>query len=211
VTQCRPSTTAKTAPQAAGGYTVAPIAEVAPVTDSLPSLPDVAAAARELGLGMEGPELHGALTGWLAGGGSGGPGWLAGVTADADMPKVAAGSVLDRMREATATQLDDRSFGFDLLLPDTDVSLGERSGALFDWCRGFLGGFGLAAGSASALSEESREALSDLAKLAAAVPQDDGDEDDEQALVEIEEFVRVAVLLMHGDCVLGPAHRQSLH
>ena len=195
----------------AGGYTVAPIAEVALVTDSLPSPADVAAAAREHGLGMDVPELHGALTGWLAGGGSGGPDWLAGVTADPDMPQVAAGSVLDRMREATARQLDDRSFSFDLLLPDADASLGERSGALFDWCRGFLGGFGLAAGSAPALSDESREALSDLAKLAAAVPQDDGDEDDEQALVEIEEFVRVAVLLLHGDCVLAARHRQQFN
>ena len=31
------------------------------------------------------------------------------------------------------------------------------------------------------------------------------------ALAEIEEFVRVAVLLLHGDCVLGPRHRQSLN
>lgn len=181
------------------------------MTDSLPSPADVAAAVREHGLGMDVPELHGALTGWLAGGGSGGPDWLAGVTADAEMPRVAAGSALDRMRETTARQLDDRSFGFDLLLPDEDASLGERSGALFDWCRGFLGGFGLAAGSAPTLSDESREALSDLAKLAAAVPQDDGDEDDEQALVEIEEFVRVAVLLLHGDCVLAARHRQQFN
>lgn len=181
------------------------------MTESLPSPADVDAAARAHGLGMDVAELHGALTGWLAGGGSGGPDWLAGVTADADMPQVAAGSVLDRMREATARQLDDRSFGFDLLLPDDDASLGERSGALFDWCRGFLGGFGLAAGGAPGLSEESREALSDLARLAAAVPQDDGDEDDEQALVEIEEFVRVAALLLHGDCVLAARHRQQFN
>ena len=31
------------------------------------------------------------------------------------------------------------------------------------------------------------------------------------ALAEIEEFVRVAVLLLHGDCVLAPRHRQSLN
>ena len=37
------------------------------------------------------------------------------------------------------------------------------------------------------------------------------DEEDEAALSEIEEFVRVAALLMHGDCVLAAAHRQSLH
>ena len=42
-------------------------------------------------------------------------------------------------------------------------------------------------------------------------PQDDGDEEDEAALVEIAEFIRVAALLLHGDCVLGPRHRRSMH
>ncbi|MCZ7153737.1 UPF0149 family protein, partial [Salmonella enterica] len=89
---------------------------------------------------------------------------------------------------------------------DADRSLAERSGALFDWCRGFLGAFGMAAGANPPLSEESREALADIARLATAQPQEEGDEEDEEALAEIEEFVRVAVLLLHGDCVLGPQH-----
>ena len=92
-----------------------------------------------------------------------------------------------------------------LLVPDEDASLARRSGALFDWCRGFLGGFGLAAGADPPLSGEGREALADLARLAAATAQEDGDDEDEDALVEIEEFVRVAVLLLHGDCALGAA------
>ena len=37
------------------------------------------------------------------------------------------------------------------------------------------------------------------------------DEEDEDALAELEEFVRVAALLLHGDCVLGPRHRRSLN
>jgi hypothetical protein len=47
--------------------------------------------------------------------------------------------------------------------------------------------------------------------LAAATAQDDGDEDDEDALAEIEEFVRVASLLLHGDCVLAPRHRKQFN
>lgn len=115
------------------------------------------------------------------------------------------------MRIASAAQLADRQFGFELLLADDDASLAERSGSLFDWCRGFLGGFGLAAGKEPPLSEESREALDDLAKFAAATAQEDGDQDDEDALVEIEEFVRVSALLLYGDCVLGPSHRQQFN
>jgi yecA family protein len=175
----------------------------------MPTAGEVADAARRAGLATDVAELHGALCGWIAGGGAVGPDWLARVFADPALP--AAEGVLKDLAEATSAQFSDREFSFELLLPPADASLQERSGALFEWCRGFLGGFGLAAGAEPPLSEESREALGDLARLAAAQPQDDGDDEDEAALSEIEEFVRVAVLLMHGDCVLGPAHRQSLH
>ncbi len=108
-------------------------------------------------------------------------------------------------------QIEDRDFGFHLLVPETAAALVERSGGLFDWCRGFLSGFGLAAGADPPLSEESREALADLARLAAASAQEEGDEDDEDALAEIEEFVRVAALLLHGDCAMAARHRRQLH
>jgi len=181
------------------------------VAEPLPSPAEVDATVRELGLGIAPAELHGALCGWIAGGGDTGADWLSKVMADPSLPAVIAGSVLDRLREASASQFDDRGFGFDLLLPDVEAPLAERSGALFDWCRGFLGGFGLAAGQAPPLSDEAGEALADLARLAAATPQDDGDEEDEQALAEIEEFVRVAALLLHGDCVLAARHRQQFN
>lgn len=177
----------------------------------LPALVALEGEIRALALSVTVPELHGSLCGWLAGGGVSDPGWLAKVLADPALPPVAEDSALDAMRLASAAQLADRSFEFELLLPDADASLSERSGALFDWCRGFLGGFGLAAGAAAALSEDSREALTDLAKLAAAQPQDDGDEEDEEALVELEEFVRVAALLLHGDCVMAAQHRHRFN
>lgn len=181
------------------------------MSTDLPSLREIDDASRSLGLGVGASELHGALCGWLAGGGSDGPDWLRRVLVDDALPRVVEGSALDRMARASAAQLEDRGFGFALLLPGGDAGLGERSGALFDWCRGFLGAFGLAAGEAPPLSDEGREALADIAKLAAAPPQEDGDEEDEQALAEIEEFVRVATLLLHGDCALGPRHRKQLN
>lgn len=177
----------------------------------LPSSDQAASAARALGVAQAPAELHGALCGWLAGGGEAGPDWPAKVLADDALPPVPAGGPLAQLLEATASQFDDRDFGLELLLPGADASLAERSGALFDWCRGFLGGFGLASGANPPLSEESREALTDIARLAAASPQEDGDEEDEDALAEIEEFVRVAALLLHGDCVLAPRHRQQFN
>jgi uncharacterized protein YgfB (UPF0149 family) len=179
------------------------------VPGPLPLFTEIEAAARRLQLGVDAAELHGALCGWLAGGGEPGPAWLGRVLADPSLPP--AEGVLAQLATASAAQFDDRDFGFELLLPSPDAALPERSGALFDWCRGFLGGFGLAVGKQPPLSEEGSEALADLARLAAATPQDDGDQEDEEALAEIEEFVRVAAMLLHGDCVLAAKHRQQFH
>ena len=179
----------------------------------LPAVEEVAEASRALGLGASAEELHGGLCGWLAGGGEDTAAWPARVLADADAPVPVPGSALDRLRQASAAQLGDGEFSFELLLGDAGIPLRQRAQALFDWCRGFLGGFGLAAGAQPPLSEEGAEALQDLARLAAASVQDidEDEEEDEAALSELEEFVRVAVLLLHGDCVLGPRHRRSLN
>lgn len=178
----------------------------------LPLINDVAQAAQRAGLATPASELHGALCGWLAGGGENDPRWPARVLADDSLPAPAVDSPLDELRQASASQLDDRDFAFDLLLPAAEATLSQRSEAVFEWCRGFLGGFGLAAGANPPLSEEGQEALQDMARLAQASGEDmDDDEEDEAALAEIEEFVRVAALLLYGDCVLGPRHRQRLN
>ncbi|MEO5565861.1 MAG: UPF0149 family protein [Luteimonas sp.] len=175
----------------------------------MPPFTEVETAVRRLALGVDASELHGALCGWLAGGGEYTPQWPARVLADSTLAPV--DGVLGQLGDVSVGQFEDRDFGFGLLLPPADTALSLRSGALFDWCRGFLGGFGLAIGNAPPLSEEGSEALADLASLAAATAQEDGDQEDEEALAEIEEFVRVAVLLLHGDCVLGPRHRQQFN
>lgn len=180
-------------------------------TPDLPELSAVDAEIRRLALANSASELHGALCGWLAGGGAAVRAWPAKVMVDDTLAAPEEGSPLDRLRIASAAQLADRSFDFALLLPDAEAPLAERSGALFDWCRGFLGAFGLASGASPKLSAEASEALGDLARLAAAQPQEEGDEEDESALAEIEEFVRVAALLLHGDCVLAAEHRQRLN
>lgn len=183
------------------------------MSERLPSPAEVEAEIHQLQLAVDASELHGGLCGWLAGGGENRADWLAPVLADTALSRPVVGGALDRLRVASAAQLEDRSFGFVLLLPDADASLATRSDALFAWCRGFLGGFGLAAGTPR-LSEEGEEALADLARLAAAQADTEGDEDEpgeEDALAEIEEFVRVAALLLHGDAALASRHRGRLN
>src|SRR5204863_6399889 len=96
------------------------------------------------GLAVTPAELHGALSGWFAGGGADTPDWLAQVMADPALPQVPRDTALDTLRAASLSQLSDRGFGFELLLPSADATLGERSGALFACCPGFLRALGLA-------------------------------------------------------------------
>ena len=89
----------------------------------LPAPARIEAESSRLGLATSAWELHGALCGWLAGGGASDRGWLAAVFADPGVPAPDSGSPLDLLRTSTAAQLDDRSFEFELLLPDADASL----------------------------------------------------------------------------------------
>lgn len=179
----------------------------------LPDFAEICDQIDQLQLGLDAAELHGSLCGYLSGGAAvpARADWLGKVMADPGVLPIAAGSALDRMFVATAQLLESPDFGFDLLLPDVDLPVVERGDALMSWCRGFLGGFGLSAGAAPPLSEESQDALGDLARMASSDLSYDDPEADEQALEEVAEFVRVAVLLLHSDCVLAPRHRRSLN
>lgn len=176
---------------------------------ALPDWSEVALAIGQHMLACSPAELHGALCGWLAGGAADAPDWLRQVMVDPDLALPQGEDALDRMHAASLAQLEDPQFGFQLLLPEQD-GVAVRAEAVFAWCRGFLGGFGLVA-DGPALSDEGQEALRDLANLAAAQLDDEGDSEDEAALAEIEEYLRVAVLLLHADRSLTPRPDRRLH
>jgi len=179
----------------------------------LPSYAGIGAELHRLQLGVDAAELHGSLCGYLSGGGPAlsRVNWLGAMLADPDTVEVAADSLIDRLYQVTTQQLESPDFGFDLLLPDGEQPVAERGEALLSWCRGFLGGFGLAAGAKPPLSEESQDALADMSRIAASDLSYDDPESDEEALEEVSEVIRVAALLLHSDCVLGPRHRRSLN
>lgn len=168
-------------------------------------LDDLSARLR---LGIGGSEWHGSLCGYLAGAGRIGKQSLLSVLqldGDADVsPTPADLDVLERLVKQTEAELDDPELGFEPLLPSDDRPLHERAEALVDWCRGFLGGFGLAGTHAHGkLSEEAQEILRDLGSIAAA-QLDFGDEgEDEDSLIEVHEFVRMAAMLLFAECVGG--------
>ncbi|MBB5207976.1 UPF0149 family protein [Chiayiivirga flava] len=178
----------------------------------LPPYEAVATALGHLRLGVDASELHGALCGWLsAGGAMRRDDWMAQLQIEADGAGVAANAALDGLFVASVAQLADPDLGFALLLPHEDVPLAERVDALLRWCRGYLGGFGLGAGSAPTLSPDAQEALQDLARIAAFTVGEDEPERDEDALAEVAEFVRVAALLLHADTARDADARRRLH
>jgi uncharacterized protein YgfB (UPF0149 family) len=168
-------------------------------------LPDYAAVCASVAHGgIDASDLHGLICGYLASGAS-----LEG----AHWPErlqlsIPTDAILNDLCQASAAGLSDLELGFQLLLPPDEVAVIERAQALFNWCRGFVAGFALSP-TPAALSEEAREAFEDMAEIAAFVPQDD--EQDEQALLEVSEFARLAALLIHGDVLLANRRRDRLH
>jgi uncharacterized protein YgfB (UPF0149 family) len=181
-------------------------------TPDLPLHDEVAAEIAQLRLGVDAAELHGSLCGFVSAGGvAGREDWLRRIEIEAEPLRLAADGALDRLYRASQAQLADPDLGFGLLLPDEAAPVVERAEALLGWCRGFLGGFGLVPGPRPTLSPEASEALEDLGKIAASSLSYDDPDGDEAALVEVAEFVRVATLLLHSDCVDAPRERRRLH
>ena len=177
---------------------------------------ELEALAVRLRLGTGASELQGSLAGYLAGGGSAqGRSVLAvleldGEAIDASAPDLA---LLARLATQTEAGLVDTELGFEPLLPADDRPLAERAAAMVDWCRGFLGGFGLGGATAHApLSGEAQEILRDLGTVAGS-SFDLGDEsEDEDALIEVHEFVRMAAMLLFAECNMGDAsHGGTVH
>lgn len=88
-----------------------------------------------------------------------------------------------------------------LCLPPDDQDIRVRAIALRDWCRGFLYGLGIGGRIEHAkLSADANEALHDIGELARLdAPQQIEGEEDEFALAELQEYLRVAVSIIRGD------------
>ncbi len=117
--------------------------------------------------------------------------------------------MLGRLYTQTAAGLEDPELGFSPLLPDDAQPLSQRAQAVNDWCQGFLYGLGVAGGKAQrVLSDEGKEMLRDFSEItrmdAASV---EASEENEQALTEVIEFIRVAVMLVYAELA---ARRESV-
>ncbi|MGB0135267.1 UPF0149 family protein [Dokdonella sp.] len=168
---------------------------------------DLADTLVRLRAGVSASDLHGSLTGYLcAGGKTTAEAWPSALELDAGYSGELIDDAFPLLFRHCREQLDDSELGFEPLLPGDDVALSERAEALVEWCRGFLGGVGLASGkqSSNELSEDAREIVQDFSTIAASSFDYGDDDEDETALIEVLEFVRVGVLLLHGELAPAP-------
>jgi uncharacterized protein YgfB (UPF0149 family) len=173
---------------------------------------ELASAIETLRLGMGASDLHGSLTGYLcAGGTAGAEEWPAALELEPDAKKNLHTDALSRLYRDCRAQLAGPDLGFEPLLPAADAPVERRADALVEWCRGFLGGVGLSGSARTVLSADASEVLADLGRIAASRFDYDDDEEDESALSEVLEFVRVGVLLLHTELTRPRAMRHSVH
>ena len=158
--------------------------------------------------GINASDLHGSLTGYLcAGGKTTAEGWIDALAFDLDAGR--GDEIFPQLYRVCRQQLDDAEFAFEPLMPTDEVAVGMRAEALVDWCRGFLGGVGLAGAGrlGDGMSADAREIVQDFSNIAASNLQYTGSEEDEAALAEVLEFVRVGVLLLCSE--LDPGASQD--
>ena len=118
----------------------------------------------------------------------------------------------EQLFEVSKYQLSDPECIFTLWLPSDQDSLSERSTALAAWCAGFLTGLSQIFGDRLLdLTPEVSEIVRDFSEISRTARVSGVEEEGEEgALVEVQEFVRIAVLLLREE-LRGPEGYESVH
>ncbi len=102
--------------------------------------------------------------------------------------------------EASVEQLGDSQYSLQLLIPDDDEDLDDRVHAISEWCRGFMQGFREQNQKHHELLQgDAAEALADINEITQMGLELEDDPEEEQNYIELVEYVRVAVILIHQD------------
>ena len=162
---------------------------------------EVAQALAAGGSSVHAAEAHGCLCGALCvRSGFGYGDWLGEILPDTVTLPERDGPLAD-LFEQSAAILAAPDMEFEPLLPEEDDPLEERVDALAAWCQGFLYGFGSAANAGRySPAGEVAEVLADFAEISrggsvGAEPM----EIEEDAYVELVEFLRVGVQLVYDE------------
>lgn len=124
---------------------------------------------------------------------------LAGIDDAADLEDCF--NILSQLADQVSEQIPAEEISFNLLLPDDESAISERSSALAEWCAGFISGVGIGGlGEKSQLNDECDEFIKDLVSLSRMETAVEDSEDAENDLFEIVEYIRVGVIMLHQEC-----------
>lgn len=163
-------------------------------------------------------EIHGAITGLLAGGlPMTDQNWIGplsdfyhqGLTFPTPVVQT-----LELMFKTIWEGLNDDSLSFALLLPEDDVPLGDRSVALSAWTQGFLLGFGTNRDVLKDASDDVNEVIQDFAHISKMVIESEENEENETAYFEIYEYARISAVVCfseHGAHTATKRDKITLH
>ncbi len=166
-------------------------------------------------------ELHGLLCGHMAQGKAfDEERWLAIAATYLERESIEVEKVKKMLRKlyaSTLHQLSGSGFDIQLVLPDMESDLSARVKSLGRWCLGFLTGF--AASRSSQLSADLYESLDDLQEISDIQSDDlETSEDSEHDLMQVEEYVRMVVILAYSEMNAGlrnhndsPDNHQPIH
>jgi uncharacterized protein YgfB (UPF0149 family) len=160
-------------------------------------------------------DVHGILCGRIAGGQRlEGAGFKQAMMESLGCEEEIVDNLLEPLHELYRNSLDrfgDGLLAFQPLLPADDAELSARVSALGEWCRGFISGLGDAGlSNETPISDEVAGTLEDIMAITHAGFDHDVAEDDEKDFMELTEYVRVAVIMIHAE-LSGSGHHQVLH
>jgi uncharacterized protein len=120
---------------------------------------------------------------------------------------------LDQFARHTEWQLQQDDLRFALILPDDERPIEDRVRSLNEWCGAFLGGLGLGGFmQVNQLSKDSDAALKhfeQIARTKVEIDEEEDEEGNEHAYMELAEFVKVSALLLYAEISLLSAKTQQ--
>jgi hypothetical protein len=152
---------------------------------------------------VDGAEIHGIICGMLAGGMTvDDQSWLealADVVNQGDAFETELKDMIIQVYNEVCQQFIEPDFALVMCLPDDSSPINDRGQALMQWVQGFMLGFGLHQADLTKCSEDVKEALEDFAQIARMDEQMTEDEESEQALFEVVEYVRISAMLCFNE------------
>ncbi|MBH1932413.1 YecA family protein [Serratia rubidaea] len=173
------------------------------IQNTQPNYFTLSAALNQQAVALTAAEMHGLISGLLCGGNNDAS-WrtlVHDLTNEGVAFPQALSQPLQQVYDQIRETLADDEFMFQLMLPEGGaVTVFERADALSGWVNHFLLGLGMMQPKLAQVKDEVGEAIDDLRSIAQLGYDEDEDQEElEQSLEEVAEYVRMAAILCYNE------------